>query len=273
MITIKTDHDLEVMSKGGKILDEVLNYLMGQIVPGVSLRELDSIAEAEIRKRGGESSFKRVKGYHWTICSCVNDVVVHGIPDGYKIREDDVVGIDCGVYYGGFHTDAAWTIQCHRGSMHNIESASRKNQISTDRSNQTGLFLDTGKRALKNAILCAREGNYIYDISDAIQNTVEGRGYAVVKSLVGHGVGRQLHEEPEIPGFVYRRREQTPRITKGMVLAMEVIYNMGTDKIIYKNNDGWTISTKDGTISGLFEATVAIGSHGTVVLAPESLLN
>ena len=126
--------------------------------------------------------------------------------------------------------------------------------------------MDVGKEALSQAIEKVKIGNYIYDISSAIQKEVEKSGYSVVRSLVGHGVGKNLHEEPEIPGFVKGKREKTPRITEGMVLAIEIIYNMGNPEVIYQGNDGWTIVTKDGKISGLFEATVVATPHGCLIL-------
>ncbi len=249
MIHLKTVEEIEKMKKGGKILHDVLRILVEEAKPGVSLISLDQMAEKLIVERGGTSSFKRVKGYHWTICSCVNDVVVHGIPDEYKIKTGDIVGIDCGVYYEGFHTDAAWTV-----SVGNNDSKVKK-------------FLDTGEAAFRKAISQVKLGNYIYDISRAIQDTVEKEGgYGVSRTLVGHGVGRQLHEEPEVPGYVSNHRESTSKLVPGLVIAIEVIYNMGSPDVVYKGNDGWTIVTKDGKISGLFEATVAVTSHGCVVL-------
>jgi methionyl aminopeptidase len=239
------------MKQGGKILSEVMDELLDQVKPGAILADLDKLAETEIVRYGARPSFKRVKDYRWSICSCVNDVVVHGIPKDYTLKIDDVVGIDCGVYYRGFHTDAAWTVRVK-------ETKEGKDEID--------LFLDVGKEALSQAIRKVRIGNYIHDISSVIQREVEKSGYSVVRSLVGHGVGRNLHEDPEIPGFVKGARGKTPRITEGMVLAIEIIYNMGNPEVIYQGNDGWTIVTKDGKISGLFEATVASTSHGCLVL-------
>lgn len=248
MINIKNSKEIELMVKGGKILSQILNILIKKSKPGIQLIELDKIAEEYIISHGAEISFKKVPGFKWTICACVNDVVVHGIPNSYRIKKGDVVGIDCGVYYSGFHTDSAWTI------------AVENNEEKIDN------FLDTGKKALKLAIKQVKQGNYIFDISKTIQDTVENAGYSVVRTLVGHGVGRSLHEEPEVPGFVSKQRELTTKLIPGMVIAIEVIYNMGGPEVIYKGNDGWTIGTKDGRISGLFEATVAVTSHGCLVL-------
>lgn len=254
MIHLKSDREIEKMVAGGKILTNVLSATLSKVKPGVTLLELDEFSKHEIIAAGAEPSFPKVPGYRWTLCTCVNDVVVHGIPTDYKVKEGDVVGIDCGVYYKGFHTDASWTVL--------VKGSDVKNRQVKEK------FLRTGKTALNRALSQVKRGNYIWDISKAIQTTVEEGGYSVVRSLIGHGVGKQLHEEPEIPGFTKGEREKTPMIVEGMVLAVEVIYNMGIHSVVYKGDDGWTIATKDGTISGLFEATVALTSHGSLVLTP-----
>jgi methionyl aminopeptidase len=251
MITIKTEEEIKIMQTGGKILKDVLRILFDNVKEGVKLSDIDKLAEKEITERGGLPSFKKVKGYRWTICGCVNEVVVHGIPGDYRIRDGDVVGIDCGVYYKGFHTDSAHTIRINTGNR-------KKDEIDT--------FLEVGESALKKAIMQVQLGKRIYDISKTISENIEKAGYSVVRNLVGHGVGKNLHEEPEIPGFVSKKRENTPELKKGMTLAIEVIYNIGTPEILYDQSDGWTIVTKDGKISGLFEATVALTSHGCIVL-------
>ncbi len=249
MIQLKSPQEIEIMKIGGKILQDVLRDLLKEAKPAVTLSYLDRLAEKKILSQGGAPSFKKVKGYNYTICACVNDVVVHGIPTDYKLLPEDIIGIDCGVYYQGFHTDAAWT-----------------KRVQSKKDDDIDRFLKAGEKAFYEAIKQVKVGNYIYDISKAIQDNVESEGYSVVKTLVGHGVGRQLHEEPEIPGFVNKKRHETPEIIPGMTLAIEVIYNMGKADVIYKGNDGWTIATRDGKISGLFEATVAITPHGCLVL-------
>jgi methionyl aminopeptidase len=192
----------------------------------------------------------------------VNDVVVHGIPGDYILRKNDILGIDCGVYYQGFHTDCAWSIIVGNKKTY-PESKITKDQIGLSLEEK---FLNTGRLAWQKAIMKVKKDNHIYDISHTIQETIESQEYSVVKSLVGHGVGRDLHEAPEIPGTTKGKRESTPKIIPGMVLAVEVIYNLGSPDVVYKGNDGWTIATKDGTISGLFESTVAVTSHGSYVL-------
>lgn len=252
MIDLKTPEEIATMQKGGVILHKILTRLLSGANPGVTLSHLDKLAGELMKKNGVRPSFKMVKGYRWNICTCINDVVVHGIPDNYSLQEGDLIGIDCGVFFEGFHTDHAWTKIIGDGQKEDISVKKR--------------FLEVGQNALKNAIEQVQPGNYIYDISKAIQDTVETGGYSVVRSLVGHGVGRLLHEEPEVPGFVQRKRESYPKIIPGMVLAIEVIYNLGSPDIISKGDDGWTIATKDGKISGLFEVTVGVSSHGCIVL-------
>lgn len=253
MTSLKTKQDLEIMRKGGKILAETLKEVLNHARVGVSELELDNLAEKLIVEKGGEPGFKKVDGYKHTICISTNDVVVHGIPTSYRLKEGDVVGIDCGVYYKGFHTDMAQTIRIKdEGLMIKNDEADR--------------FLETGKRALEEAIKVAKTGNRIGHISKAIQNIVEGQGYSVVRSLIGHGVGRELHEEPEVPGFLQGSIDKTPKLTEGMTIAIEVIYNMGKSDVVYSGSDGWTIKTKDGSLSGLFERTVAIAKDGPTVL-------
>lgn len=252
MIHLKSKTELEIMKQSGAILSDVMATVLAHTKVGVSLLELDNLATKEIKKRGGSPSFHTVGGYKWSICACVNDVVVHGIPTEYTIKENDVVGIDCGVLYKGYHSDSAWTIRAG-----NKKDAKAK-EIDT--------FLQTGEQALYKALKQVKPGNYIYDISQVIQEEIEGNGYSIVKSLIGHGVGKELHEDPEVPGFVSKKREKTPILESGLVIAVEIIYNLGGDEVIYKGNDGWTIATKDATISGLFEATVALSDHGSFLL-------
>lgn len=262
MIHLKNSQEIETMREGGEILTGVLNLLFHSLHTGMKLSALDRMAEEEIIKRGGEPSFKKVKGYKWTICACVNDVVVHGIPGDYEVHAGDVVGLDCGVYYKGFHTDSAWTVKVSR----HLEG-DRMGSFQVEESAKIDRFLEVGKKTLKQALKQVKAGNYIYDISRSIQENVEGAGYSVVRSLVGHGVGRKLHEDPEIPGVVTNPRLRTPRIEEGMTLAVEVIYNAGKADVKLSESDGWTIRTKDGKISGLFEATVAVTNHGCVLLS------
>lgn len=252
MINIKTPKDLEIMQKGGEILSSVMLALIKNVKPGVSEIELDVLAEKLITKNGAEPGFKKVEGYKYSICVSTNDVVVHGIPTDYKLKDGDVIGIDCGVYYGGFHTDMSETVR-----VRSSELRVKNDEIDT--------FLKTGKKALNEAIKQAKIGNHVGDISKTIEDIVEPNGYSVVKSLVGHGVGKELHEEPEVPGYLIGKVEDTPKLKEGMVIAVEVIYNMGGPDLVLAA-DGWTLKTKDGSLGGLFERTVAITKNGPLVI-------
>lgn len=256
MIDIKTDKEIKIMQEGGKILAKVLQELLQNIRPGVSELEIDRLAEKLIKGYGAEPGFKKVRGYKFSICVSTDDVVVHGIPTDYKFKIGDVVGIDCGVFYKGFHTDMAETILV----------SSQESRVKSQKLDEINKFLETGRKALNAGIKKAKVGNRVGDISKTIQEIVERAGYSVVKSLVGHGVGKELHEEPEVPGYLAVKLEKTPRLTEGMTIAVEVIYNMGKDEVMYKEDDGWTISTGDGSLSGLFERTIAITQNGPVIL-------
>jgi len=261
MIDVKTKEEIKIMAEGGKILADVLCEVLKFAQAGISGLELDRMAEKLILKKGGEPGFKKVRGYNYTICISTNDTVVHGIPTKYKLKEGDVVGIDCGVYYKGFHTDMAQTIKVKSPASQRGEKNSKiKNSKEIDK------FLQTGERAMWEGIRAVREGNRVGDISRAIQGIVEGQGYSVVRSLVGHGVGKQLHEYPEIPGFLDRPVLKTPLLKEGMTIAIETIYNMGKSDVVYLGNDGWTIKSKDGSLSGLFERTVVVTKEGAAIL-------
>jgi len=260
MIDIKTPEQVQAMQEGGKILSDVLWAVCAAVKPGVSELELDALAEKMIRERGGEPGFMRVPGYHHTLCICTNDVVVHGIPRSYQLQVGDVVDFDGGVFYKGFHTDMCETIRVANGELR-MENSEEQNDINT--------FLVTGKRALEEAIKVAKGGNRIGHISQVIQDIVEKEGgYSVVRNLIGHGVGRELHEDPEVPGYLDRPIAKTPLLKPGMTIAIEVIYNMGRPDVVYNGTDDWTIVTKDGSLSAVFERSVAITAGAPIVLTP-----
>lgn len=254
MINIKTQKEIEIMQTGGKILADVLWEVLANVKPGISELELDVLAEKLILEKGGEPGFKKVDGYKHTICVSVNDVVVHGVPTNYKLKDNDIIGIDCGVFYQGFHTDMSETVRV-------------SNKIK-NKKDEVDIFLEIGKKALEEGIKQAKVGNYVGDISKTIQEIVEGSGYSVVRSLVGHGVGHELHEDPEVPGYLVGSITKTPKLTEGMVIAIEVIYNMGSFELVFANKDGWTLKTKDNSLAGLFERTVAIAKNGPLILTP-----
>lgn len=251
-INLKTSQEIEIMAEGGEITGRVLKAVLKKAKPGTATIDLDSFAEKEIRKMGGKPSFKMVNGYKFATCMSVNEAVVHGLPSEYRLENGDILGVDLGVYYKGFHTDAAWTLKIQNSNQ----------EVDVDR------FLKTGEIALDKAIERVQAGKRMGDISLAIQKTIEGAGYSVARNLVGHGVGRKLHEDPEVPCFLQGKIEETPRLEKGMVLAIEVIYNQGGQEAVQveDKDDSWTIITADGSLSACFEETVAITSSGPRVL-------
>jgi len=254
MIKIKTKEELAIMAQSGKMLAETLFAVLAAVKPGISELEIDALAEKLIREKGGEPGFQKVPGYRHATCISTNDVVVHGIPTQYQVKEGDVVGVDCGVYYNGFHTDMAETIR--------VRSSKSKNK-----NDEIDKFLSIGKKALEAGINQANAGNHVGDISKAIQDIVEvENGYSVVRSLVGHGVGRELHEDPEVPGYLAEPIAKTPLLREGMVIAVEVIYNVGNGEVVYSGGDDWTIRTRDGSLSGLFERTIQISGGKPIIL-------
>ncbi len=247
MIHIKTPEDIAVMREGGKKLGTILDDLLAFSTPGVVLMDIEKRANELIEKSGAAASFKTVPGYKWATCLNVNEVVVHGIPTQYVLKDGDILTIDIGLIYQGFHTDTAGT---------KIIGSSKKNEE----------FLATGKLALERAINAARIGNRIGDISKVVQETIEGAGYSIVKSLVGHGIGRELHEEPQIPNFLKGAIENTLPLKEGMTIAIEPIYAAGKGDIVYENTDGWTLATRDRSLTSVFEHTLGITASGPVVL-------
>lgn len=250
MSNIKNEQEIKNMRKGGKILSDVLKEVMGHIKEGVSELELDRLAESLIKQKGGDSGFKKVPGYNHTICAATNDVVVHGIPSEYRYKKGDIACIDCGVFLGGLHTDMAETVLVP----------------GSDDDDEKTHFLNTGKKALSEAIRVAKAGRRVGHISKTIQEIIEKEGFSVVKNLVGHGVGKELHEAPEVPGYLVDSLEKTPLLQVGMTLAIEVIYTMGGPDVVYANDDGWTIKSKDGSLSAVFERTVLITKDGCEIL-------
>ncbi|MEG1286783.1 MAG: type I methionyl aminopeptidase [Clostridium sp.] len=245
MILIKNDLELNRMKRAGKIVAETLLLLEHEIKPGISTKELDRVAEQFITEQGAKPSFKGLYGFPATLCISVNNEVVHGIPGGYILRDGDIVSIDCGAYFDGFHGDAARTFP-----VGNVSESALK-------------LIEVTKQSFFEGIKFAQIGNRLTDISHAIQNHIETNGFSVVKDFVGHGIGRDLHEDPEVPNF--GRLGRGPVLTKGMVLAIEPMVNEGTFKVRTLRND-WTVVTSDGSLSAHYENTVAILPDGPEVL-------
>ena len=209
--------------------------------------EIEKLADSLINKSGGKPSFKMVDGYKYATCVNVNAGVVHGIPKKEIVFKDgDIVSVDVGIFYKGFHTDTSISVLLGKDD-------------------EKSHFLDIGKSALKKAIKQAKRGKRIWHISQAMEKAIVQAGFYPVRSLVGHGVGRSLHEEPQIPCFIYGKPENTPKIVEGMVFAIEAMYTQ-TDTSLVVEEDGWTIVTSDGKISGLFEETIAVTKNGPLVI-------
>lgn len=254
MINVKTKEEIAKMREGGKILAKIMEEIKIRVKPGVTTAELDKLAENLIKKSGGQPSFKMVKNYKWATCMCVNEVVVHGVPNEYQLKEGDILGVDIGIFYRGFHGDMAETIIVNH--YNNIYYHSETLET----------FIKIGKKALGEAIKMVKVGNRVGHISKAIDETISKAGFSAVRALVGHGIGKKLHEEPAVPCFLKDKIENTPLLKEGMTLAIEVIYNQGKPGVVHQNDDGWTISTVDGSLSGLFEQTVAVSAKGPEIL-------
>lgn len=244
MISVKTTEEIELMREGGRKLAWVLDQVLRAVKPGASLKELDQLAESLIEKKGGKPSFKMVKGYNWATCININQGVVHGVPGNYRLRNGDLVSVDIGMFCQGLHTDMARTVPV---------------QTKKD------IFLKTGEKALKKAIKATKPGNRVGHISKAIGKEIKKAGFSPVKALTGHGVGKKLHEDPQIPCFLKGKIERTPELAPGMTLAIEVIYTQGKPDVVLAD-DGWTVKTADGKLAGLFEDTVVITAKGGKVL-------
>lgn len=244
MSKVRNRYELELMRKSGNIAKATLKKALEGVKIGVSELEVDDIAKEEVYRLGGDLSYKSIPNYKFATCITVNDQVVHGIPTTRKFAAGDIVSVDLAVEFRGWHTDCAWSIL-----------------LGKDPEKQK--FLRVGEQALWDAISNAIEGHHIGDISYAIQNKVEGEGYHVVRSLVGHGIGRDLHEEPEVPG--YGERGSGIKLVCGMTLAIEVIYGQGTSDVVLEK-DGWTFKMADGSCAGLFEMTVVVGEDKAEVL-------
>lgn len=233
------------MRHAGRIVAEVLEVLGEAAVPGTTLDDLDRIAAGLIKKHGAESSFLGYRGYPKVLCASVNEVVVHGIPGDRVLLEGDIVGLDFGVHINGFHGDAARTFGVGK--------------ISPERQR----LIDVTRESLERATQAAFDGNRLGDIGAAVQTYVEAEGYSVVQDFVGHGIGRMMHEEPQVPNYGQAGRGR--RLKTGMVLALEPMVNVGTWKVDVLE-DGWTVVTQDGKDSAHFENTVALTARGPEVL-------
>lgn len=256
MSTIRNDEEIEILRENALLVSRTLAEIARHIKPGVTTLTLDKIAEQFIRDNGAEPGFLGYNGFPNSLCISVNSVVVHGIPSNYSLQEGDIVSVDCGTRMKGYYGDSAYTFP-----VGNISS-------------EAETLLNVTKEALFRGIAEARSGNRIGDISSAIQNYVESFGFSVVRKMVGHAIGRNMHERPDVPNF--GRRGNGPKLNDGMVICIEPMINAGV-KDIYQEDDGWTIRTKDGKLSAHYELTVAIRKGKADVLSTfefiENVLN
>ncbi len=247
MIQLKSPKEIGTMRVGGEILKRVIDQLIPYIKAGMSTKQIDQEATRLIKASGADISFNKVNGYHWATCLPVNQQIVHTPPSTRVLEDKDVLTIDIGCYYRGFHTDYATTFVLGETGV------------------QIGRFLQAGQAALAKAIAVAARNRYLGEISQAIEKTISGNGYRVIEELTGHGIGRDLHEDPFIPGKLIGPVEKTDKIRPGMVMAIEVIYSEGSAAITYEQ-DGWSITTADGSLSACFEKTIAVTDKNTIVL-------
>lgn len=246
-------NQLEIMKIGGAMLGRVRQALYDFTVVGVTPMQIEYKARQLIKAEGGELSFTKVPGYRWATCINLNEGIVHGIPTSEKTLESgDLVTVDVGVFYKGYHTDAAF---------------SKVVGVSTPEKDR---FLKAGMEGLKNAIAAVKAGSHIGEISIAMEETLKTYGYRATRELTGHGVGKELHEDPMISNVVVGPKEKTPLMFEGQTLAIEIIYVQGKPGLVLEE-DGWTISVKDGTLSAVFEETVAVTSDGCSILTTPTL--
>lgn len=246
MMVLKTPDELAVMDRANSLVHDTLRLVAEAAAPGVSTKELDRLAEEHIRAGGGRPAFKGYHGYPATLCTSVNDVIVHGIPSAdHKLRNGDVMGLDCGVVLDGFIGDAAITVPI--GDM--APEAKR--------------LLDVTRECLELAVEVVRPGNRLTDIGAVIQKHAEAAGFSVVRQLVGHGIGRSMHEDPQVYNFGPGGRG--PELRPGLVLAIEPMVNAGVSGVMF-DDDGWTARTEDGKLSAHFEYSVAVTENGPWVL-------
>ncbi len=251
VIEIKSEQEIALMRQAGKIVAEVLKILTERIQPGMKTKEMDIIAERELKRMGAESSFKGYRGYPATICASVNDEIVHGIPGDRVLESGDIVSLDFGAIYHGYHGDAAITVP-----VGEISPEARR-------------LIDTTRDTLKIGIAAARPGAKLGDICAAIQNYAESKGYSLVREYTGHGIGRKMHEDPQIPNTTrppYGLQPGTgPVLKKGMTLALEPMLNTGGWQTRVAD-DQWTVLTADGSLSAHFEHTIAVNDTEPEVL-------
>ena len=250
MVRVRTDREIKLIAESAQIVADTLDMISGKVESGISLLKLDMLAEEFIRSHGAIPAFKGYMGFPATLCISVDDEVVHGIPSNKILSDGQIVGIDCGALKNGYYGDSARTF-----AVGNISDEDKD-------------LLSATQEALNLGIKEAVSGNYVSDIGHAIQTYIEPKGYSIVRELVGHGIGTNLHEDPQVPN--YGDPGKGIMLKEGMCLAIEPMINIGT-KEVYTLNDGWTVKTKDGFNSAHFEHTIAIRKDGPEVLSGSKL--
>jgi methionyl aminopeptidase len=245
LIILKSEDEIKRMAESCRIVAEVLEGIKKIVKPGITTKELDGFSESYIHSKRAVPAFKGYRGYPASMCTSVNEQVVHGIPSSIKLKEGDVISLDMGVYFKGFYGDAAVTLPVGK-----IDGNAER-------------LLAVTEQALEAGVAKTVAGNRLSDISSIIQNRVESEGFSVVRNFVGHGIGRELHEEPQIPNF--GKPGEGPELREGMTLAIEPMVNAGSWEVDILN-DGWTAVTKDGSLSAHFEHTVAVTKNGQSIL-------
>ncbi len=246
MVYLREPSEIDLIREAAQVVGRTLKMLREHVRPGITTAELDRIAEAYIRSQGAEPAFKGYRGFPASICPSVNEQVVHAIPGGTKLKEGDIIGLDVGVRKNGYYGDAAVTYPVGA-----IDDEAQK-------------LLDVTRESLAAGIAQARPGNRVGDIGHAVQAVAEANGFSVVRTLVGHGIGREMHEEPQVPN--YGQPARGPRLLAGQVIAIEPMVNIGGPDVV-TGKDGWTVLTRDGLRSAHFEHTVAIGPDGPEILS------
>ena len=246
MVYLRDRREIEAIRVSAQLVARTLDMLGREIRPGMTTAALDRLAETFIRDHGGRPAFKGYRGFPATICPSVNDEVVHAIPGPRHLDDGDMIGVDVGVEMNGYYGDSARTFAVGEASA------------------EVKRLMQVTREALLEGIARARGGNRVGDISHAIQTHVEHHGFSIVRSLVGHGIGREMHEEPQVPNF--GPPDRGPRLMIGQVLAIEPMVNVGGPEVVTQP-DGWTVVTKDGSLSAHFEHTVALGPNGPEILS------
>ena len=245
MISIKSRKEIAIMKESGSILASIMKEVKKRVEPGITTKELDKLAESLILESGAKPSFKGYDGFPASLCTSINEVIVHGIPSKQKVKQGDIISLDLGVFYKGFHSDMAVTLP-----IGDVDPEAKR-------------LLKATKKALKRGIKKARIGNTFGDISNTIQRYIEDQGFNVVKELCGHGIGRELHEDPQI--LNYGKRHSGPKIKEGMCFCIEPMLVIGSAEI-KKSKDGFGFETEDGSLSAHFEHSLAVTQEGCLIL-------